>query len=203
MKNLILIATFAFVYMSTAFASPESVASSQSTVATPQSAKPLIEFNAGNKYHNEDQDEEDGPSVKVHMHRSDNLEDVLVPIAFFLFVIALVLGGRYFSNRTEQKRIEVLKMMIEKGQPLPENVVKQILSPNRTTPDPLAKQFQNVRNTVAFSIAGVSLMAYAIFTQDFHNKSVLIPGLIFLCLGAGGIAGFYTKKSAKPNSELH
>ena len=135
-------------------------------------------------------------SVKVSSVMND-LEDILIPAMFFMFLVAVILGGRYFASRNEQRRLEVLRLMVEKGQPVPESVVQKILSSNAEPEADGARQAYNrTRNAYAFSLAGLALLGYALIKGDFSNTAVLVPGLIFFCLGAGGIAGLYLPKQS-------
>lgn len=125
----------------------------------------------------------------------ESLEDILVPIAFFGFLLAVILGGKYLSSRNEEKRLNLLRLMVEKGQPVPENVVTQILSPQGAVEaDGDRQAYKRTRNAYGFSIAGALLIGYALLTGEYHNTSVMVPGLIFLCLGMGGMAGLYLSK---------
>lgn len=129
------------------------------------------------------------------------LADVLVPGMFFAFLIAVILGGRYIASRNEQKRLDVLRLMVEKGQPVPEAIVSQILN-SQVAPDKDSSRqnFKRTRNAYAFTIAGLGLLGYVILRSDYSNSGALLAGLIFLCLGAGGIAGLYLPKQNEKTS---
>lgn len=124
----------------------------------------------------------------------EKLEDIVVPVAFFLFLLTVILGAKYLSSRNEERRLEVLKMMIEKGQPVPENMVNSILTPKGSVEsDGTPQTYKRYRNAYGFSIAGFLLMSYAILTHSYDGGAI-ICGLVFLCLGAGGLAGLYLPK---------
>jgi hypothetical protein len=123
------------------------------------------------------------------------LEDILVPGMFFLFLVAVILGGKYFASRNEQRRLELLRLMVEKGQPVPENVVNQILSPQPAAEaDSVRQAYKRTRNAYAFTIAGVALIGYALIFNQWSNSSILVPGLVFIAFGVGGLAGLYMHK---------
>src|SRR5262249_18476902 len=87
---------------------------------------------------------------------SEDWQDTLVPIAFFLFLLSVILGARYISSRNEQRRLELLKLMVEKGQPVPEGVVNQILTPKAGQEAfGEAQVYKRTRNTYAFTAAGI------------------------------------------------
>ncbi|MGE4133471.1 MAG: DUF6249 domain-containing protein [Bdellovibrionales bacterium] len=122
-------------------------------------------------------------------------EDIVVPIALFIMLAVVILGAKYFSSKNEQRRLDVLQKMVEKGQPIPEGVITQILNTGKQESEDSRATYKRTRNAYGFSIAGVALLGYAVITGSFHATDVLVPGLVFLCLGLGGLAGLYLQKS--------
>ena len=94
--------------------------------------------------------------------------------------------------------MQLLKMMVEKGLPVPDTVINQILS-SKAKPEPTGARvtYTRTRNAYGFTVAGVLLLAYPLITHDWNNVSVLAPGLLFLCLGLGGLAGIYLRNNLK------
>lgn len=118
-------------------------------------------------------------------HRGDRAEDIVVPIAFFVFMIILILGGRLVRERTERQRLDLLRSMVEKGQPVPESVVKEILGGGR-------RDFRNsaehrVRRGTGFTIVGAGLLIYGLFQGGQHHTT-LVVAIVFLGLGIGNLA---------------
>ena len=145
----------------------------------------------------DDQDDAKGKSggLKFNTFMSD-LGDILVPGMFFVFLLASILGKRYFHSRNEQRRLDLLKLMVEKGQPVPETVVTQILSPQiKPESDGKRQTYKRTRNAYGFTVAGVLILGYAVVGHDWNNAATLVPGLVFLCLGVGGLAGIYLPKT--------
>ncbi|MFN3585092.1 DUF6249 domain-containing protein [Phenylobacterium sp.] len=54
--------------------------------------------------------------------------EILVPIAFFAMIAAIVIVPRYFRSLERQRMAETLRAAIEKGQPLPTDVVDAMSS---------------------------------------------------------------------------
>jgi hypothetical protein len=130
---------------------------------------------------------------RVFVSSGEEWEDTLVPVAFFLFLLTVILGTKYISSRNEQRRLELLKMMVEKGQAVPEAVVNQILTPQAAPEDSGSRQsYKRTRNAFGFTLAGAALCLYGLIGHA--GSSALIPGLVFLCLGAAGLAGLYLPK---------
>lgn len=137
----------------------------------------------------------------LNFKSKEKLEDIVVPVTFFLFLLAAILGAKYISSRNEQRRLEILKMMIDKGQPIPENMVNSILTPKANEPEGTPQTYKRYRNAYGFSIAGFVLMSYALLTHSLEG-GCMITGLIFLCIGAGGLAGIYLPKQQKATEKL-
>lgn len=54
--------------------------------------------------------------------------EILIPIAFFAMIAAIVIVPRYFRSLERQRMAETLRAAIEKGQPLPTDVVDAMSS---------------------------------------------------------------------------
>lgn len=135
----------------------------------------------------------DHQGKRFFVSSNEKWEDDLVPVAFFLFLLTVILGAKYISSRNEQRRLELLKMMVEKGQAVPETVISQILTPQVAPEDSGSRQsYKRTRNAFGFTLAGVALCFYGLIGHA--GSSALVPGLVFLCLGVGGLAGLYLPK---------
>ena len=139
--------------------------------------------------------------INIHNPGKEKLEGIVIPVAFFLFLLAVILGAKGISSHTEQKRLELLKIMVEKGQPVPEAVVNSILTPQASPESGDNRQtYKRYRNAYGFTIAGVALMFYAMLSHSYEGGA-MITGLVFLCLGAGGMAGLYLPKQRSNGPE--
>jgi hypothetical protein len=139
----------------------------------------------------------DKGGIKVHgINKTEKLEDIVVPVAFFLFLLAAALGTKYISSRNEQRRLDLLRAMVDKGQPVPEAVVNSIIAPQAAAESGDSRQtYKRYRNAYGFTIAGVALMCYAVLNHTYDGGS-MIAALVFLCIGGGCMAGLYLPKQA-------
>ncbi|RAK52251.1 DUF6249 domain-containing protein [Phenylobacterium deserti] len=64
------------------------------------------------------------------------MEDVLVPIALFAMIAAIVIAPRYLKSQERQKMADTLRAAIERGQPLPPEVVDAMSKDVKTPPSP-------------------------------------------------------------------
>jgi hypothetical protein len=61
---------------------------------------------------------------------------LLIPIAFFAMIAAIVIVPRYFKSLERQKVADTLRTAIEKGQPLPPEIVDAIARDAKLPPSP-------------------------------------------------------------------
>ena len=119
--------------------------------------------------------------------------EILIPLGFFAMIAAIVLGPRYFRNRERQDLQQTLRAAIDKGQPLPPEVIESI---TRDTPRTKAARSRNdlrsgvVWVAVALGIAAFGWVSY--YYGDFDGFAPLlgvacIPGFIGLALIALGV----------------
>jgi hypothetical protein len=64
------------------------------------------------------------------------MEGILVPIAFFAMIAAIVVGPSYLRSREREKLQETLRIAIEKGQPIPPEVIESMTQGARLPPSP-------------------------------------------------------------------
>ncbi len=84
---------------------------------------------------------------------------MIVPIAFFALVGALIIVPRYFKSRERQALQSTLRAAIERGQPLPPEVIEAITRDAKPTPSPT----RDLRIGIIWIGVGLGLaaMAYA------------------------------------------
>jgi hypothetical protein len=126
-------------------------------------------------------------------------EDIAVPIAFFLFLVTVILGAKFLRERTEQRRLEVLKLMIEKGQTVPDQIVGDVLNSrhgmkNGRTPE--ERRERNFRRGVTSTIVGAGLLVYGISAPGDHQGASFMA-ILALAIGVSSLLAHYkfSKKS--------
>ena len=62
------------------------------------------------------------------------MEGILVPIALFAMIAVIVVAPRYLKSQERQKMADTLRAAIEKGQPLPQEVVEALASDAKPKP---------------------------------------------------------------------
>ena len=62
--------------------------------------------------------------------------EILIPIAFFAMIAAIVVLPNYFKSQERQKMADTLRAAIDRGQPLPAEVVNAISSGVKPPPSP-------------------------------------------------------------------
>jgi hypothetical protein len=111
--------------------------------------------------------------------------DVMVPIALFAMVAAIVIVPRYFRSLERQKMAETVRVAIEKGQPLPPEVVEALTVGGRSEVTPGRDLRRGVTLiAVAFGLAVLGLVVGHGEHQAVHPLVgvAAIPGFIGLAL---------------------
>lgn len=88
----------------------------------------------------------------------------MIPIFFFAMIAAIVIVPRWFQSLERQKMADALKAAIEKGEPLPTEVVSAVSSGVKAPPSPE----RDLRTGVIWLGVGVGLagMGVALNFQD-------------------------------------
>ncbi|TAL37913.1 DUF6249 domain-containing protein [Phenylobacterium sp.] len=106
--------------------------------------------------------------------------EILIPLGFFAMIAALVIVPRYFKSMERQRMAETLKVAIEKGQPLPTEIIDAMSSNVRTPGLPPSPQ-RDLRTGIIWLGIGVGLAAMGA-AVSFEEADALYPIL--------GIAAF-------------
>lgn len=120
------------------------------------------------------------------------MEGILVPIAFFAMIAAIVVLPRYFKSQERQKMAETLRAAIERGEPLPSEVIDAMSSNVRSPGLPPSPQ-RDLRTGIVWLAIGAGLAALGVVIS-FEEPDALfvflgfatLPffiGLAFLALG--------------------
>lgn len=117
---------------------------------------------------------------------------VFINLIIWGSIAAVILVPRYFKSIERQKMTEALKVAIEKGQPLPTEVV-DAMSSNVRTPGLPPSPARDLRTGIIWLGIGVGLAAFGI-AVSFEEPDALYPmlgigafpifiGLAFVALG--------------------
>ena len=118
--------------------------------------------------------------------------EILIPLGFFAMIAALVIVPRYYRSQERQKMAETLRVAMEKGQPLPTEMIDAMSSNVRSPGLPPSPQ-RDLRTGIIWMGVGVGLAAFG-FAVSFEEADALYPmlgiaafpmfiGLAFILLG--------------------
>ena len=120
------------------------------------------------------------------------MEGVLVPLAFFAMIAGIFIAPRYFKSQERQKMAETLRVAIEKGQPLPPEVI-DAMSSNVRSPALSPSPQRDLRTGIIWLGVGIGFAALGLVIS-FEEPDALFPclgiaafpvfiGLAFIALG--------------------
>jgi hypothetical protein len=119
-----------------------------------------------------------------------------IPIFICLMIAAIVIVPRYFQSQERQKMAETLKAAIEKGQPLPTEVVDAISSGAKVPPSPQ----RDLRTGIVWLGVGVGLAALG-WAISFEEPDGALPMLGIAAfpafIGLAFIAMFFLNRGRK------
>lgn len=95
-----------------------------------------------------------------------------IPIFICIMIAAIVILPRYFQSQERQKMAETLRAAIEKGQPLPTEVVDAISSGVKAPPSPQ----RDLRTGIIWLGVGVGLAAMG-WALNFEDPEATLPML--------------------------
>lgn len=120
------------------------------------------------------------------------MESVLVPIAFFAMIAAIVVVPRYFKSLERQKMAETVRAAIEAGQPLPTEVVDAMTSSVKSKGLPPSPE-RDLRTGIIWLFVAAGVAGFGILI-GFESPDATYPilavaafpafiGLAFVILG--------------------
>lgn len=118
--------------------------------------------------------------------------EILIPLGFFAMITAIVIVPRYFKSMERQKMANTLRIAIEKGQPLPTEMIDAMSSNVRNPGLPPSPQ-RDLRTGIIWLGVGVGFAALGA-VLSFEEPDALFPllglatfpifiGLAFIVLG--------------------
>lgn len=120
------------------------------------------------------------------------MEPVFIVAVIFGSIAAIIIAPRYFRSLERQKMADTLRVAIEKGQPLPGEVIDAMSTTVRSQTAPASPQ-RDLRTGIIWTGVGIGLAAFGL-AVSFEEPDALIPlfgmaafpifvGLAFVLLG--------------------
>ena len=102
---------------------------------------------------------------------------VAVSIILIIFgsIASVIIAPRYFKSLERQKMAETLRVAIEKGQPLPSDVI-DAMSSNVRSPVMMPSPHRDLRTGIIWTGIGVGFAAFG-FAVSFDEPDALLPML--------------------------
>jgi len=106
--------------------------------------------------------------------------EILIPITLFIMIAAIVIAPRWFKSQERQKLQETLRASIEKGAPIPPEVIEAMTSNVKAPPSP----YRDLRAGIVWLGVAVGFTALG-FAVSFEEPDALYP-----LLGIAAFPGF-------------
>lgn len=113
------------------------------------------------------------------------MDEVLIPITMFAMIAAIVIVPAWFKSKERKEMQATLRASVEKGQPLPPEVIEALSRDNTKTPSTASRDLRIgvILLSVAIGIgAAFSWLGYQIGHQEPYGFAAFaaIPGAIGL-----------------------
>ncbi|MFN3522422.1 MAG: DUF6249 domain-containing protein [Phenylobacterium sp.] len=108
--------------------------------------------------------------------------EILVPLGFFAMIAGIVIYPRYLKSQERLRLQDTLRTAIEKGQPLPPEVIEAISSDARTKPAPSPQR--DLRTGIVWLGVAVGLAAFG-WIIGFEEPDATYP-----MMGVAAFPGF-------------
>ena len=112
------------------------------------------------------------------------MDEVFIPIAFFLMITAIVVVPTWLKSRERREMQETLRASVERGQPLPADVIEALSRKNVPTKPTAARDLR--LGVILLSVAGgIGLTFWMLgnaFDTDLYGMAAwaAIPGCVGL-----------------------
>lgn len=129
--------------------------------------------------HYDDEGEEDHSSRRRNAFAS---RQVIVPLALFFCILAPILAYMYFQYRSRREALETVRMFLEKGQPIPTELMST-LKPGNTS---AANEWDGYQSHLLKGLKpifwGIGIATFFVFTT--FDVTEWFFGVIFIIIGA-------------------
>ena len=109
------------------------------------------------------------------------MDDVLVPLFFFSFLTAIIIVPAVLRYRDRARLHDTMRLAIERGEPMPPELIESLQKGWRTTPSP----YRDLRRAVIFIGVGLGLIAMGIALGQVAGAQAM-----YGTMSAGMIPGF-------------
>ena len=98
--------------------------------------------------------------------------EILIPITLFAMIAAIVIAPRYFKILERQKMAETLRAAIDKGQPLPPEMIEAMSGDTRVLA--IASPQRDLRTGIIWTGVGIGLAGLGI-AMSFEEPDMTYP----------------------------
>jgi len=143
-------------------------------------------------------DDEDGPGPRGHSSSTGDVPEAVIPLVAIIFMtifgapVLIVAVIMYFGFSRNRMMHRTVRMMVEKGQPVPAALL--------TPPPPAQRQRSDMRRGVVLVMVGVGLMVFFAAVNDWQGGAWAI-GIVPFLIGAGYLLVWKLEGGAKAKAD--
>jgi hypothetical protein len=113
--------------------------------------------------------------------------EILIPLAFFAMIAAIVLVPGYFRSREKERLHETLRMAYEKGQPVPPEMIEALQANHQPAPN---LPDRDLRRGIILLCIAAAIVVFALIVGEYddHGYGVAAVAAFPGFIGIGYIA---------------
>ena len=130
-------------------------------------------------------------------------EGILVPIALFAMIAAIVIAPRYFRSRDRERLLDTLRVAYDRGQPVPPELIENLTAGEERRPSTPERDLRSGIILIAVALAFVALAMTIVYAAGedeawFVAAIGAFPGFI----GLGHIAFWLARRGRADRIDL-
>ena len=122
-------------------------------------------------------------------------EGVLVPIALFAMIAAIIIAPRYYRSRDRERLLDTLRVAYDRGQPVPPELIANLTAGEERKPQSPDRDLRSGITLIAVALAFIALAAAIVYAEGDEEAWIVaavgaFPGFI----GLGHIAFWLARR---------
>ena len=123
-------------------------------------------------------------------------EGILVPIALFAMIAAIVIGPKYLRSKERERLLDTLRVAYDRGQPVPPELIENLTAGEERKPVSPDRDLRTGITLIAVALAFIALALAIVYVEGDEEAWIVaaigaFPGFI----GLGHIAFWFARRN--------